>query len=390
MATRILALSFALLVAIEASAQAPPTAESPAGKGWDRFKDPYDGRFDVTAGGSGGASGLVPIAVPSNDPVLGPGLVGAIVYFHPTQPAADGQRADSNAPPTMTGVGVGTTENDSWAVAGLHSATWRDGRVRYLAVLGAASLNMNYYGDLGGEAPADEQSGLLFNIEGSLLVQQALFRVGDSLFFAGVRYQLLSANVTFDIVPDRPIELDRTVDAGLALVLEHDTRDNMFTPNRGARSALAVSRFGSAFGGDFEYAKLDASYLKYWPLLEERVSLGMRLNYAFAEDEAPFYAVPYVSLRGVPMLRYQGEHVVTAELEPRFRLGERWSVVAFAGLARAAAEPSEFDDVVDVYNYGGGFRYLLSRQLGLAAGIDLARGPEEEAVYLTFGNAWGL
>ena len=43
-----------------------------------------------------------------------------------------------------------------------------------------------------------------------------------------------------------------------------------------------------------------------------------------------------------------------------------------------------------LYNYGVGFRYLLARRLGLAAGFDLARGPEETTIYLTFGNAWGF
>jgi hypothetical protein len=31
---------------------------------------------------------------------------------------------------------------------------------------------------------------------------------------------------------------------------------------------------------------------------------------------------------------------------------------------------------------------LLARKLGLGAGIDLARGPEDSVVYLTVGSAW--
>jgi hypothetical protein len=37
---------------------------------------------------------------------------------------------------------------------------------------------------------------------------------------------------------------------------------------------------------------------------------------------------------------------------------------------------------------GVGFRYLLARRLGLAAGIDVAWGPEKAAWYLSFGNSW--
>jgi hypothetical protein len=35
---------------------------------------------------------------------------------------------------------------------------------------------------------------------------------------------------------------------------------------------------------------------------------------------------------------------------------------------------------------GFGFRYLGVRRLGLSMGIDLAKGPEEEVIYVSFGT----
>ena len=37
---------------------------------------------------------------------------------------------------------------------------------------------------------------------------------------------------------------------------------------------------------------------------------------------------------------------------------------------------------------GVGFRYRLARKMGMQAGVDVARGPEDTAFYLTIGNAW--
>ena len=34
------------------------------------------------------------------------------------------------------------------------------------------------------------------------------------------------------------------------------------------------------------------------------------------------------------------------------------------------------------------FRYLIARKLGLGAGIDIARGPEDTVGYLTIGSNW--
>jgi hypothetical protein len=33
-------------------------------------------------------------------------------------------------------------------------------------------------------------------------------------------------------------------------------------------------------------------------------------------------------------------------------------------------------------------RYLIARKLGLYAGIDVARGPEDTVVYVQVGSAW--
>jgi len=44
--------------------------------------------------------------------------------------------------------------------------------------------------------------------------------------------------------------------------------------------------------------------------------------------------------------------------------------------------------VPDIVGAGGGFRYLLARQLGLQMGMDAGRGPEGWAFYIIFGSAW--
>ena len=41
-----------------------------------------------------------------------------------------------------------------------------------------------------------------------------------------------------------------------------------------------------------------------------------------------------------------------------------------------------------VFAKGFGFRYLIARRFGLHAGIDVAQGPGENAIYFQVGNAW--
>jgi hypothetical protein len=388
----IAASSLLCWASVQSVANAQPegsaTQESnPAKEGfWSRFEDPLDGKFDVTAGGEGGGTaGFVPIAIPGNDTTFGPSLLVAMAYFHAGDESTP---APPGTPPTMTFGGVGATQNDSWGAAGGHFAVRNAGRFRYLALVGAASANLSYYGL--GSGGRTREDPLDFNIEGSLLIQQAAFRLGNSNFFLGGRFQYLTSDTAFDVSPNEAIALGATDDAGLAAFIDYDTRDNTFTPNRGTSATIAASYFSDKLGGDFSYNKVDVKGLQYWQLLDERLTLGLRTEYHYAADGAPFYSLPWVSLRGIPVLRYLGNHSFTTEIEPRYRLNDRWSLLGFAGVGRAATDFEDLPDAERAFNYGAGFRYLLARKLGLGAGFDLARGPEDTTIYLTFGNAWGL
>jgi hypothetical protein len=138
-----------------------------------------------------------------------------------------------------------------------------------------------------------------------------------------------------------------------------------------------------ALGSDLEFWRARIAQVSYAPLVPWLVS-GLRLDLQFSGGETPFWARPYVALRGVPALRYQGQHVAVMETEQRVDVTKRWSGVAFggAGLASSSAQ------LEWAWNGGGGFRYLLARGFGLRTGIDVARGPEEWALYVVAGNAW--
>jgi outer membrane translocation and assembly module TamA len=87
-------------------------------------------------------------------------------------------------------------------------------------------------------------------------------------------------------------------------------------------------------------------------------------------------------------MRYQGTDVLTLETEERWMVTPRWGLVGFAGIGKAADEFDALRDAETVWNAGGGFRYLTAREFGLQMGVDVARGPEQWAIYVVFGNSW--
>jgi len=348
-----------------------------------RYKDPEDGKLDIMAGDEEQA-GIFPIVIPFNEPATGPGLVLALGYFHPKKETSSSSPERKGAPPTATfAAGAGTT-NGTWFAAAGHHHVWKNDTIRYLGAVGGGSINLTFYGF--GDEGTGEDDGLDFNIKVVGLIQQGKFRIGDSPVFLGARYVFASTDTTFDTEALVPVTGETDL-AGLTALAEYDSRDTVFTPNKGLRASLDLSWFSEALGGDFDYGSAKTKFRYYWPIGGKWV-LGFRGDFDATGDDAPFYALPFVSLRGVPVFRYLGNYVGTIEVEPRYKIDERWSVLAFTGAGRAAKELSNLGDADKVSNFGAGFRYLLARKLGLGVGVDIARGPEDTVGYLTIGSAW--
>ena len=85
-------------------------------------------------------------------------------------------------------------------------------------------------------------------------------------------------------------ELGQT--AGLGLLAGYDSRDNVFTPNRGILAEVEAMFHEGSWIGDFTYQRYRASALFYWDPHPKWV-LGLRLDGRFVNGDPPFYALPF-------------------------------------------------------------------------------------------------
>jgi hypothetical protein len=335
---------------------------------------------------------FLPLPIFITEPAIGEGLGASLIYFHrqddDAKPRATtgreigrtGER--SKPPPTATGI-FGLYTNSDSAAAGIgHSNSFADDHYRLLAAAAEARINSQFYL---ADRPFD------FRIEGSLLYSQVKRRLGREGAFVGVSLSWLDAESTFRTgipeIDDRDRLQTGFTDTGLALSLLYDTRDNTILPAGGFLVDLTGWRYDESIGGDFDYDKNSLKALYFFPFARKYV-LGLRLEASTASGDVPFYAAPYVSLRGIPALRYQGKTAGAVEIEARRRLGERWSASVFtgAGYVDTGFEFGETDD--DIFNYGAGLRYLALPEQDAWVGVDLARGPEESAWYIQIGSSW--
>jgi len=125
-----------------------------------------------------------------------------------------------------------------------------------------------------------------------------------------------------------------------------------------------------------------------WLALGDKVTLGLRGDYQWSSDGTPFFLRPYIKLRGVEAMRYQGDEMASAEVEARWQVRGRWSLVGAAGYGTAHIENNFFSTSTDVWSGAVGFRYQLARLFGMHAGLDVGVSDGTTAVYIQVGNAW--
>jgi hypothetical protein len=361
------------------------------------FTDPQDGMFDVSHW-LAEKKGFFPIPIIITEPAVGVGLGAGLLFLHDplAGKTAEGETFEPQStdaegrliPPSISGLFGAYTENDSWFIGGAHMGVWKNDNVRYIGVLAQASLNLKFYGLDGGNGPSS--NGLQFNIEPTIFLQELKFRINNSYFFAGFNYLLVDSSVEFSL-PGLPVEIPaQTFDstsASVSLILDYDSRDNLFTPSNGLSSGIKASFFHEILGSDNEFERYKA-YAKYFTGLGETLVLGLRGEFETLNGNAAFYEYPFISLRGIPVMRYQGDKVTVGEAELRWNYTTRWSLVVFGGVGKAESIDTLIAADDTVYTKGIGLRYFIARRFGAHAGFDIADGPEDTAFYLTFGQAW--
>lgn len=371
----ILAISF-LLLAFTAEAQVEKRKLS--------FKDTLDGKLDASQF-LDEYNGFVPIVIPVTEPAVGYGAAGGLLFIR--RKRENGAiRTDLN--PDMYGVFGMYTENKSWAAAGFYSAHWKEDKIRANFVAGYGALNLKYYRNI--PVLGDVNFGM--NLAATFIQMDISHKLGDIPLYAGLRYSFAGAQVKFDLgdignIPGVDSDHFNADFSSLAPMLRFDTRDYIFTPNKGIKSDLQYIFNDKAFGASVTFQRLNFDTMGFIPL-SDNLTGGLRLHVQASSDNTPFYALPFIEMRGIPALRFQGNRVFNMETEERYNFNLRWAAIGFAGVGKAILPNDSWADAKMAWGVGGGFRYLLARVHNLYGGVDIARGNDDWAIYFVVGTHW--
>ncbi|TYK65981.1 BamA/TamA family outer membrane protein [Colwellia echini] len=361
--------------------------EKPEKKEESLFIDEQDGDFDVSKF-LASKQGFLPVPIIITGPTFGYGLGVNALFLHGS---LQGKKSKNGhyIPPGLSGVVAAGTENGTRFAAAYHLGFYLDGDLRSTTFIGAPNANMDFgtkFGDVN------------LNFEGYAAYQELKYRVLNSQLFAGFNYTYMQVETKStdggEIVDDLFSRFGDNTYAGLAAVLEYDTRDSIFTPNKGVYAKGVIDFYNQDVGSDSNFVnyRLKAFYFKP---VSEKFILGFRTEFQTisGEDKAPVFMTPSIVLRGISNSQYIGQSALVAEIEGRYEVAHRHWAVGFTGSGRAygdysSAGKTSFSDAKWHSSYGVGYRYELARKFKLLAGIDIAKSETDTAFYITVGSAW--
>ncbi|MFD1293984.1 hypothetical protein ACFQ5N_09065 [Lutibacter holmesii] len=350
------------------------------------FKDSIDGAFDISEFLLE-PEGFLPVPIIITEPALGYGGGLAALFLTPQK-----KEYDIPVPPNISGIiGLGTS-NKTWMAALFHFHVWGPDKIRYFGMIAKPNINIKYYGnnnDFLSKNPVE------FNLDAWYLLQRVNVRIAKTNLFLGGSYIYFKGNTKFDPFPNNPIFEKLLADLNgkstismIRPMANFDSRDNIFTPINGINSGIEFSYNATWLGADNTYHQINPYFIGY-KKITENISSAIRFDGNFMFGDAPFYAKPFINLRGVPAMKYQSDNTMLIETEWKFNVYNRWSLNFFTGTGKAFQSFNEFNPAIWVYNYGLGFRYTLSKLFGIDAGIDFAWSNNKDFAFtIVFGSAW--
>ncbi len=179
--------------------------------------------------------------------------------------------------------------------------------------------------------------------------------------------------------------------SGIIFRAELDSRDNIFSPERGMFFKFSAGFYNKIIGSDFTYQDYRLDLRKYFPLFSNHV-FAVRTIVETQTGTVPFHRLARMGgqyiMRGYFEGRYRDRNLAVLEAEYRLPLFWRFGVVGFAGAADVAHRFRDFRFDNLKYSYGFGLRYLFNKKEKMHIRFDIGFGKGTSGVYFSVFQAF--
>ena len=274
---------------------------------------------------------------------------------------------------------------------------WNDEAYHFMGYIGYKKFPDKFYG-IGNDAPASNEENYTPR---SAIIRLNLQKKLRSGLNVGIRYEFEHHKLIevkpggilagADIVGSKGGKI-----AGTGLLVNRDTRDNIFYPTSGCYCQISASMSNRAVGSDYEFKRYNFDFREYLSLSASGV-IAFHTYMNIINGTPPFQKMSplggriggYNLMRGYYEGRYRDKDMIVFQLEYRIMpLWWRFGLVGFAGLGDVSDKIGNFELRNFKYAVGGGMRFLLNCDEKLNLRLDIGYGKGSSGIYMTIGEAF--
>ena len=324
---------------------------------------------------------FVAVPIPLSNPTLGSGLIGGAAYFYPQTEA---QKAAQ--PASLTGIAGMYMDNDSKAMAIAQQNYWDSNRWRFTGAVGAADLRLS----LLSADDAGDGRNLDWRLKGNFAFARLSGQVREG-WYTGLlaRFvevdQSLESDVDFGVSEFVTLPDIRSV--GVGAYLEYDTRDMPTNAYSGRYLKVDALFNDESIGSDNTYQNYSLVFNTYRQMSDSLV-LAWQVQGCLRGGDVPLWDACTIKLRGFSATDFMGTGSMSGQVEGRWRLNERWGLVAFAGTGYARDVYSEIDNREWIPSYGVGLRFMVLKSKRVNMRLDYARSSDSDAIHFLVGESF--
>jgi hypothetical protein len=179
--------------------------------------------------------------------------------------------------------------------------------------------------------------------------------------------------------------------SGIGPILSWDTRNNAYSPDRGAFAEIQYVWFPSFLGSDFYFTVLSIDLRKFFRLDDNSV-LAVQALGGLTFGNTPFRKLEELGgtdmMRGYYGGRYTDKCLMAYQAEYRRHLFWRIGVVAFAATGEVAPTPGRFELDGLHFTGGAGVRFALSQEEKLNLRFDFGVAQHSNAFAIQLREAF--
>lgn len=179
--------------------------------------------------------------------------------------------------------------------------------------------------------------------------------------------------------------------SGFSLILNWDSRDNLFAPYRGIWWEVSAAIFRKGIGSDYSFERYNLNLRSYIPTFPRQV-LALQLYGNFINGDAPFQILPFLGglnfMRGYYQGRFRDKHAIILQSEYRLPVWWRFGAVVFASAGDVVPKLDRFKLSNLKITYGVGLRIAIDPKERLNLRLDLAWADDSSGFYFTVIEAF--